>query len=188
MFRKINLLFMCLAFTAGSVLKAQENFMGEIKMFAGNFAPKGWAFCDGQTLSIVQNPALFSLLGTTYGGDGVKTFRLPDLRGRVAINEGQNNQQGYYTLGQAGGYEAITLTQANLPQHVHNVPATQTDLKTSGASLSTGNKSVLTTGNAANTNIASSVAGASAPVYNVQPYLVVHYIICTAGTFPLRND
>lgn len=188
MLKKINLFCICFAFTASSVLHAQDAFLGEIKMFAGGFAPRGWAFCDGQLLSIAQNSALYSILGTTYGGNGQTNFALPDLRGRVAINEGQGTGlQGSYSLGQAGGMEATTILPSNLPQHAHSIPALQADLKANISTVSFGNKSVLTSGNPANTTIATSISGASVPITNVQPYLVVHYIICTDGIFPSRN-
>jgi len=188
MLKKINFFCICFAFAASSVLHAQDSFIGEIKMFAGNFAPRGWAFCDGQLLTIAQNSAVFSVLGTTYGGDGRSTFAVPDLRGRVAINEGKGNGlQGTYPLGQAGGMEETTILPSNLPQHAHSIPALQADLKANISSVSIGNKSVLTTGNTANTTIATSISGASVPIYNVQPYLVVHYIICLDGIYPSRN-
>lgn len=188
MLRKTTLLCIGLAFSASSILHAQENFMGEIKMFAGNFAPKGWAFCDGQLLPINQYQSLYAILGVNYGGDGKNTFALPDLRGRVPVNEGQGKgQQRYYALGQQDGYETTYILQSNLPQHVLNVPALQVDLKSNTTALSTGNKSVLTTGNTANTTIATNPSGSNVPVNNMQPYLVVHYIICIAGTYPNRD-
>ena len=96
-------------------------FMGQIVLFAGTFAPKNWAFCSGQSLSIQQNAALFSILGTTYGGDGVQTFNLPDLRGRVAVSQGQGPGLSAYTLGQQSGQENVTLTVQQMPQHNHLV-------------------------------------------------------------------
>ena len=98
-----------------------EQFIGEIRMFAGNFAPKYWAFCNGQILSIAQNTALFSILGTTYGGNGTTTFALPDLRGRAAVSPGQGPGLSNYALGQVGGTENVTLTVNELPAHNHAV-------------------------------------------------------------------
>lgn len=98
-----------------------EQFIGEIRMFAGNFAPKYWAFCNGQILSIAQNTALFSILGTTYGGNGTTTFALPDFRGRVAVSQGQGPGLSTYSLGQVGGTENVTLTVNELPAHSHGV-------------------------------------------------------------------
>src|SRR3954468_23228168 len=98
-----------------------EPFLGEIRMFGGNFAPRGWAFCNGQILSIAQNTALFSLLGTTYGGNGQTTFGLPDLRGRVAVSAGQGPGLSNYSLGELAGSESVTLTSANMPAHNHSV-------------------------------------------------------------------
>src|SRR6185295_12464655 len=100
-----------------------EPFIGMIVMFAGNFAPRNWAFCNGQLLSIAQNTALFSILGTTYGGDGRTTFALPDLRGRVPIHPGQGPGTSNYSLGQQGGVENVTVTQNQLPAHSHGVNA-----------------------------------------------------------------
>lgn len=96
-----------------------EPFLGEIRMFGGNFAPRGWALCNGQLMSIAQNSALFSILGTTYGGDGQTTFGLPNLQGRVAIHQGQSPGTSQYMLGEAGGTENVTLTQAQMPMHTH---------------------------------------------------------------------
>src|SRR6478672_10112699 len=96
-----------------------EPFLAEIIMFAGNFAPRGWAFCQGQILSIAQNTALFSLLGTTYGGNGQTTFALPDLRGRVPVGTGQGPGLSNYDLGQVSGSESVTLTVSQMPAHNH---------------------------------------------------------------------
>src|ERR1700729_3145413 len=100
-----------------------EPFLGEIRMFGFNFAPQGWAMCNGQTLPISQNAALFSLLGTFYGGDGVTTFQLPNLQSRVAIHEGQGSGLSPYDIGQVGGVETVMLTQNQMPQHSHSVGA-----------------------------------------------------------------
>ncbi|WP_299160789.1 tail fiber protein [uncultured Tenacibaculum sp.] len=114
----IGLLFICLLSATES--NAQEPMLGEVRIFAGNFAPRGWAFCDGQLLAISQNSALFSLLGTMYGGDGRTTFGLPDLRGRVAMSAGRHPGSGFdYRVGQKGGQEYHTLTIPEMPSHNH---------------------------------------------------------------------
>ena len=101
-----------------------DQYLGEIRMFAGNYAPEGWAMCNGQLLMINQNEALFSLIGTTYGGDGQTTFALPDLQGRVPVHTGRNNVTGtVYPLGQKGGTETVTLVADQLPRHTHAVNA-----------------------------------------------------------------
>ncbi|MFY1113097.1 MAG: tail fiber protein, partial [Methanosarcinaceae archaeon] len=102
--------------------RSSEPFIGEIRMFAGNFAPRGWAFCDGQLLPISQNTALFSILGTTYGGDGRTTFGLPDLRGRVPVHAGSGPGLSTVRLGDTGGAETVTLSQAQMPSHNHTIP------------------------------------------------------------------
>src|SRR5215471_18552396 len=104
-------------------LMASAPFIGEIRMFGGSFAPLGWTMCNGQTLSIAQNDALFTLIGTTYGGDGITTFNLPDLRSRVPIHQGQALGLSPYVIGQVGGTESVTLTTAQMPQHNHAVMA-----------------------------------------------------------------
>src|SRR5208337_1330025 len=101
-------------------------FVGEIRIFAGNFAPVNWAFCDGSTLSISQNATLFNLIGTTYGGNGQTTYNLPDLRGRVAIHQGTGAGLSPYVLGQAGGVESVPLTNQQLPGHTHVVQCNET--------------------------------------------------------------
>src|SRR5437868_2724707 len=99
----------------------QTPYLGNVILFGGNFAPVGWAFCDGSLISISQNDALYSLLGTTYGGDGVNTFGLPDLRGRIPVHQGQGSGLSNYVMGQQGGTEAVSLTSAMLPLHSHPV-------------------------------------------------------------------
>jgi microcystin-dependent protein len=167
-----------------------DPFIAEIKMFAGNFAPRGWAFCDGQTLSIAQNTALFSLVGTTYGGDGVTTFKLPDLRGRVPIHQGQGPGLSPYVLGEVSGSESITLTTANLPAHSH--PANSTQAQASGTRPA---GAVPAAGGAYNTASDGSTmnngfignTGANQPFDNHQPSLCVNFIIALEGIFPSRN-
>lgn len=161
-------------------------FMGEIKIISWNFAPKGWTFCNGQLLPINQNQALFSLFGTTYGGDGRTTFGLPDLRSRAPVHMGSG-----LTLGEKTGQEAHTLILSELPAHNHLVSASSA---APDQGLATGNEwASLSTGysNAApnTTLVASAVtnAGGSQPHTNVQPYLVVNFIVALTGIFPSQN-
>ena len=166
--------------------QAQEGFIGEIRMFAGNFAPRTWAFCHGQLLPIAQNSALFSILGTSYGGDGRTTFALPDLRGRAPIGAGNGPGLADYRLGQKGGAETFTLTTQNMPMHAHTIPTFAVDPNASAAFVQ-GNTAIMTLGNAATGTINSTNMGSNQPVNNIQPYIAIHYIICLQGTFPSRS-
>jgi microcystin-dependent protein len=182
-----------------------EPFIGEIRMFAGNFAPRGWAFCDGQLLSIAQNTALFSILGTTYGGNGQTTFALPDLRGRVPVGPGQGPGLSSITPGESSGSESVTLLISNMPAHNHSV---QAQLKGTSTPAATGNpsnavfalsRSISPYANGSanppldldfNSNAVaaqSGVVGGSQPFSIRQPYLGVYYIIALEGIFPSRN-
>ena len=168
-------------------------FMGQIVLFAGTFAPKNWAFCSGQSLSIQQNAALFSILGTTYGGDGVQTFNLPDLRGRVAVSQGQGPGLSAYTLGQQSGQENVTLTVQQMPQHNHlvsvsNVAGSQPLPSNNFLAGSSGRiDTFATAGNATlNQNSLTQVGGNQGHT-NIQPVLALNYIICLFGIFPSRN-
>ena len=189
--RKI-LIITVLFFSVGAT--AQEAFIAEIRMFAGNFAPRDWALCDGQLLSINQHQALFSLLGTTYGGDGRTTFALPDLRGRVAIHPGQGPGLSYYNQGAIGGSERNTLTTNQLPSHNHSVNAvTATGNQTSPTGNLVADSGLFDNeySNAnADTTLKSTMienTGGGQPVNNIQPYGTVNYIIALYGTFPTRN-
>ena len=165
-----------------------EPFLGSIIMFGGNFAPRGWALCNGQILPIAQNTALFSLLGTTYGGNGQTTFALPDLRGRVPVHPGQGPGLSSYSLGQSAGAESITLTAAEMPAHTHSQPATNADQNTNrpnGAVPARGGVYAGSTDGSAFD--ATTVAGGSQPHSNLQPYLAVNYIIALEGIYPSRN-
>ena len=173
-------------------------FLGEIIMFGGNFAPRGWALCDGQLLPIAQYNALFSILGTTYGGDGRTTFALPDLRGRVPIHPGNGPGLSNKVRGQKGGSETNTLQLANLPNipvHVSSANASQT-AATAGASIATpgttsGRTFTATEGfNTSSPNVAlnnATAGGSSAAVNNMQPFGVVNYIIALQGVYPSRS-
>ncbi len=174
-----------------------EGYIGQILMFAGNFAPRGWAFCNGQLLSISSNSALFSILGTTYGGDGRTTFGLPDLRGRVAVAPGQGPGLSEYRLGQKGGQEGVTLTTTEMPAHSHSLNVVNSDGNTNSPANNTlagFGTSAPPSGNwstsapnamAAGTSIGGT--GASAPHNNIQPFLAVQFIICTEGIYPSRG-
>lgn len=173
-----------------------EPFVGEIRMFGFTFAPKGWAFCDGSLLPISQNTALFSLLGTAYGGDGKTTFALPDLRDRAALHAGQGAGLTARTQGQTGGVAQVTLTETQLPGHSHFVLAdtaaggsTQPEGKVFGVSqaraLSTG-YSALTPATVMNAAAVSS-AGGGQPHNNMPPYLAVNFCIALQGIYPPRS-
>ena len=164
-----------------------QPYVGEIRMFAGNFAPAGWMFCEGQLLPISENETLFQLIGTTYGGDGQSTFALPDLRGRIPIHQGNG-----FIVAETGGAEAITLTVNQIPAHAHSFLASS---DTASAASPSGSL-------AAATNVAKKVyaaaasptsvmappsigsTGGSQPHTNVQPYLCVDFIISLFGIFP----
>ena len=164
-----------------------QPFIGEIRMFAGNFAPAGWMFCEGQLLPISENEPLFILIGTTYGGDGESTFALPDLRGRLPIHQGEG-----FILGETGGAEETTLSVNQIPAHSHPFLATgdlATAASVAGALPATTNvsKRVYAAGNSPVSAFApQSVApsGGSQPHTNFQPYLCVDFIISLFGIFP----
>ena len=161
-----------------------EPFLGELKLISWNFPPKGWAFCNGQLLPINQNQALFSILGTTYGGNGQTTFALPDLRGRTPVYTGQG-----LTLGQAGGETAHTLNQSEMPQHSH-APAANTGAATVGPLNNNFWSATGAYGAAANSSMNAteiSPVGGSQAHANMQPYLVINIIIALQGIFPSRN-
>ena len=178
-----------------------DQFLAEIRMFGCNFAPKGWALCNGQLLPISQNTALFSLLGTTYGGDGKSTFALPNLQGMAPLHAGQGPGLSLYDLGQTGGEQAITLLDSEMPAHQHFLTATTDRANTTtstGNELGTGAAgppNQVTTGmfysnNAANTALsfqALAIAGASLPHNNMMPYLTLTFCIAMQGIFPART-
>lgn len=174
-----------------------DGFIGQILMFAGNFAPRNWAFCNGQLLPISSYTALFSIIGTTYGGDGITTFALPDLRGRVAMGAGQGPGLSNYPLGQNGGQEGVTLTTSQMPAHSHALTVANSDGNTNSPAnnvLAGFGTSAPPSGNwstsapnakAAGTSIGET--GASVPHNNIQPFLAVEFIICLNGIFPSRG-
>jgi microcystin-dependent protein len=178
-------------------VNAQNNYLGEIKMFAGNFAPVGWALCDGSLLPINQNTPLFSLLGTTYGGNGTTTFALPDLRGRFPMNAGTGANLTPRVLGDVGGQETVTLTAAQMPAHTHTVAAgadstVATTDQPQNALPGRNASATPSYGKTVNTTMASSAivvapAGGGQPHPNMPPFVCVNFIIALTGIFPARN-
>jgi microcystin-dependent protein len=172
---------------------AQEPFLGEIDAVAFNFAPQGWALCQGQIMSISQNQALFSLLGTTYGGNGVSTFALPDLRGRRIVGWGQSSTGTFYNLGQTGGEEAVTLTVGQTPPHSHSfVGSTGAGslLSPAGNVWAAQSQTALYysgPGSASMSPAAVGTAGGGQPHDNMPSYLTLNYIIALQGIYPARN-
>ena len=172
-----------------------EPFVGEIRMFAGNFAPRGWAFCDGQLLAVSQNDALFSLLGTIYGGDGRTTFGLPDLRGRIPIHAGTGPGLSPRRLGAKGGAENVRLTTNQLPSHNHALQAVAAAGNTANPANAhlanaAGGNPFLNPATTTKTNMSSSVVGNTGGGQshtNLMPTLCVHFIIALFGIFPSRN-
>jgi microcystin-dependent protein len=190
-FVAVSLLFI-LGMPATSALAEDTPFIGEMIWVPYNFAPRGWASCDGQLLPISQNTALFSLLGTTYGGDGITTFALPDMQGRVMINAGQGAGLSLYGQGQAGGESAHTLTQNEMPVHSHVFQASTATgtVTTPSGNLYAASASGKQYGqNPAATMSALSVAGTGGgqPHNNMMPYGTLNCIIALQGIFPARN-
>jgi len=169
-----------------------DQFVGEIRMFAGNFAPVGWATCDGQILPISQNTALFSLLGTNYGGNGTTNFGLPNLAGSVPINQGQGPGLTARVVGEIAGTAAVTLIPAETPAHTHQVLASSNDANTAGPAGAVP-AAVETPPLYRNDTNATMAANAVAPIgsglphNNMQPYQAVTFIIALVGIFPPRN-
>lgn len=167
-----------------------ESYIGEIRIFAGNFAPQGWALCNGALLSIAEYDALFTLIGTIYGGDGVSTFQLPDLRGRVAIHQG-----GGHIIGEPGGTETVTLSTAQIPAHPHPLAATTSfgtvPLPTNAIlAQSSVEKLFIDQGESSDVKLnAGSLgpAGQNRPHENRQPYIGINFIISLYGTFPYQG-
>jgi microcystin-dependent protein len=172
-----------------------EAYLGQIMLFAGNFAPVGWAFCNGQLLPISQNTALYSLLGTTYGGDGKTTFALPDLRGRAPIHFGKGSNLADYQLGESGGEENVTLIASEMPAHIHAF-GENCNSETAAAQASPVNgylcatDGTLTYASNANAQMGagtSSAAGGSQPHENRAPFLAMNYVIALQGIYPSRQ-
>lgn len=168
-------------------------YIGEIRMFAGNFAPVGWEFCNGQLLPIAENDALFNLIGTTYGGDGENTFALPDLRGRLPLHFGQGPGLSNYILAEAAGSEAVTLTGQQIPNHTHTMfanSATGTEASPQNhvlASTAAGDAYFSSQNLPGLTELGQSAlqsAGGSQPHNNMAPYLAISFIISLYGIYP----
>ena len=174
-----------------------EPFIAEIRIFAGNFAPRSWAFCDGQLLPVAQNTALFSLIGTTYGGDGRTTTALPNLKGRTPMHPGRGPGLTSRRLGQRGGAETITLSEAQIPSHTHTLRASNDDIEEEGGdktatsgytarmqanqSIYSGNTNLV---DMAPTSMANN--GGNQAHNNMQPYLTLNFIIALQGLYPSR--
>jgi microcystin-dependent protein len=170
-------------------------FVAEIRIFPGNFAPKGWAFCNGQILPISQNTALFSLLGTTYGGNGQSTFALPDLQGRVPMHPGQGPGLSLHDLGEEGGEKFVTLLQSEMPAHNHNAQGSNTNSNQQAVTAnfhagSTQNKRYAPAATAPDTTMNPFIiapTGSSFPHNNMSPYLTLNFCIALQGVFPPRT-
>jgi microcystin-dependent protein len=170
-----------------------DPIIGQIQVFGFNYPPIGWAFCDGSLLSISENQPLFALIGTTYGGDGINTFALPNLSGRSMVHQGQGTGLSPMVIGQAAGQESVTLGVANLPPHIHNVSI--------GVYVANGEESTSTTNIAASANLYSEdstsgaklsgivekIMGNNAPLPTRSPYLAIYSSISLEGIFPSRN-
>jgi len=180
-----------------------QPYIGAIVLFAGNFPPRGWAFCQGQILAIATNTALFSILGTTYGGNGQTTFALPDLRGRTPVGQGQGLGLSPVSLGEVAGVESVTLITSQMPQHNHlmqvntSAPADQVSPANNFLAAATGTYgpdsvtvntyAATSTQNATLAATSISIAGGTTPHENRQPFLGLNYIIALQGIFPSRN-
>jgi microcystin-dependent protein len=178
-----------------------EGTLGEVRMFAGNFAPRSWRFCDGSILSIAQNTAMFAIIGTTYGGDGQVTFGLPDFRGRLAVGSGNGSGLVNIQLGEAGGANSTPILLNNLPIHNHQAvgsitPRAYADVgnQESPENAFFGGSSTAPYNSVADVNmqpiavnLPTSVVGGNSPMSVTQPYLGINYIICLEGIFPSRN-
>lgn len=167
-----------------------QPYVGEIRMFGGNFAPAGWMLCEGQLLPISENETLFQLIGTTYGGDGQSTFALPDLRGRVPIHQGNN--LGTFTIGQAAGVETVTLTVPQIPVHSHGMMASKdvaNQLAPQNAVTGQAAAKIYRAGTPSLTLNPQAVTtvGGTQPHTNMQPYLCVNFIISLFGIFPSQS-
>jgi microcystin-dependent protein len=169
-----------------------DPFVAEIRIFPFNFAPTGWAWCDGQLLPLSQNTALFSLLGTTYGGDGKSNFALPDMQGRAPMHPGQGPGLSLHDLGETGGTETVSLLESEIPSHSHQLRASDSvaDSSAPAGVLATSSKSAFET---VNQNLVAMApeslapAGGDQPHNNMQPYLTLYFCIALQGVFPPRG-
>ncbi|MDX6183219.1 tail fiber protein [Flavobacterium sp. Fl-77] len=178
-----------------------EGTIGEIRIFAGNFAPLAWSFCDGSTLSISGNEALYTLIGTTYGGDGVQTFKVPDLRSRIPVGTGQGPGLPQMILGQVGGAETAVMSSNQMPAHTHmgtgtvSIPAysladtagSPTNAELAGLTGAYSTETADTSLKPETSTVNLAAAGQGIPFSIIQPYTSANYIICVEGIFPTRN-
>lgn len=170
-----------------------DPFVAEIRIFPFNFAPKGWAWCDGQLMPLSQNTALFSLLGTTYGGNGKSNFALPDLQGRAPMHPGQGPGLSLHDLGETGGSETVSLLESEIPSHSHGLRADEDDatfFNPSGMFLGAGNQMYISASPTVNAQLdgnALAPAGGDQPHNNMQPYLTFYFCIALQGVFPPRG-
>jgi microcystin-dependent protein len=171
-----------------------DPFVAEIRIFPFNFAPKGWAWCDGQLLPLSQNTALFSLLGTTYGGNGKSNFALPNLQGNAAMHPGQGPGLSLHDLGETGGSETVSLLESEIPSHAHQLRADTLDTAdtnvpsaTASYALSTGGTLYQATHDTTLSGSAVAPAGGDQPHNNMQPYLTCYFNIALQGVFPPRS-
>ena len=193
--KKILLFFVIVFFSSTTTVKAQaEPYIGQISIYAFNFAPRGWMPCDGRLLPIAQYQALFALIGTTYGGDGRTTFALPDLRGRIVVGAGNGPGLTPRTIGEMSGTETNTLLVTNLPPHNHAIKAVTSEgnqnSPTNNLPADTKTLDKEYSNAAANTTMKASMVGNTGngtPVNNMQPYLSIGYYIATVGIFPSRD-
>ncbi|MCC6461525.1 MAG: phage tail protein [Saprospiraceae bacterium] len=175
-------------------------FMAQVMLFAGNFAPLNWQFCQGQLISISENDALFSLLGTTFGGDGVQTFGLPDLRGRVPMGTGQGQGLSNYVEGEMAGSTSVTLLANNLPSHTHaatmkvavstangNLPTPVSNIPATSPSSFYATAASGAPGKLGGVSATTDLSGSNQPVSTQQPYLAMNYVICMYGIYPSRS-
>ncbi len=179
-----------------------DGVIGYTTLFAGSFAPKNWAFCQGQLIAISQNTALFSILGTQFGGDGRVTFGLPNLQGRAVIGAGQGPGLSQYIIGETGGLEATTMTTSEMPGHSHTIQATITPSAATTVSTNSPANAVYGTGTETlyigslttpvfmqeyQSNVTMGLAGSNGALLTMQPVLGLNYVICMYGLFPVRN-
>lgn len=171
-----------------------DSYLAQIILFGGNFAPRGWAFCNGQLMPIAQNEALFSLLGTTYGGDGRVSFALPDLRGRAPVHSGQGTGLSPRDIGEYSGDEDVTLISTEIPMHMHqvnpqysNTPSQINPANSYASNLGSPNAVYGSSGDGPMGTAISSSAGGNQSHSNMQPWLCINYIICIEGIYPSRN-
>lgn len=192
---KIKRLLFIAIFTISLSSFSQTGFIGEIRMFAGNYPPLNWEFCQGQVLLIQDNPVLYSILGTTYGGNGTTTFALPDLRGRVVMGSGSGPGLTTRILGAVVGSETNALGVANLPPHSHSVtvPASSSVGTTNVpagnflANTSAFDNEYAPTSDTSMASFNSGSTGNGTPVNNIQPSVAINYIICVSGDYPQRH-